>query len=88
MRPLPEKKRNHSTSTGWGKTNASLNNGRRGAPDKLFADGAEGGLREEGGAELVTLDQVNFGLFDGAAPVMEGEKTLALRIAVRLTCRV
>lgn len=46
-------------------------------PNKLFADGAEGRLREEGGAELVTLDHVDFGLFDGAASMMEGEQTVS-----------
>lgn len=59
-------------------------------PDKLFADGAEGGLREKGGAELVTFDNVNFGLFDGPSPLMQGEQTLShlSRLFLRLTCSV
>lgn len=43
------------------------------APDKLLADGAEGRLREEGGAELVALHQVDLGLLDGASPLVERE---------------
>lgn len=39
-------------------------------PDKLLADGAEGGLWEEGGAELVALDHVHLGLLDGAAALV------------------
>lgn len=61
-------------------------------PDELFADGAEGRLREERGAELVTLDDVDFGLFDGASPLVEGEQTLSLRFRLlfsfSLTCGV
>lgn len=54
-------------------------------PDKLFADGAEGRLREEGGAELVTFDHVNLGLFDGAAPLMEGKHPLPLPLGLRIS---
>lgn len=61
-------------------------------PDKLFADGAEGRLREERGAELVTFDNVNFSLFDGPSPLMEGEQTLplwfGLWVSLSLTCSV
>lgn len=61
-------------------------------PDELFADGAEGRLGEEGGAELVTLDQMDFGLFDGAASLMQGEQAvsapLGLRVGAALTRRV
>lgn len=61
-------------------------------PDKLFADGAEGRLREERGTELVTFDNVNFSLFDGTSPVMEGEQALSLLfglwVSLRLTCSV
>lgn len=54
-------------------------------PDELFADGAERGLREERGAELVTLDHVNFGLFDGAPPLVEGEQTLSVLLGLAVT---
>lgn len=47
-------------------------------PDEFFADGAEGRLGEERGAEFVTFDHVDFGLFDGAAALVEGEQTLSL----------
>ena len=47
-------------------------------PDELFADGAEGRLREERGAELVTFDHVDFGLFDGSSALVEREQTFAL----------
>lgn len=61
-------------------------------PDKLFADGAEGRLREERGTELVTFDNVNFCLLHGASPLMEGEQTLSLmfrlRVSLSLTCGV
>lgn len=55
-------------------------------PDELLADGAESRLREERGAELVTFDVVNFGLFDGAAPLVEREQTVSppLRLQVSL----
>jgi len=56
-----------------------------GVPDKLFADGAEGRLREEGCTELVTFDDVNFGLFDGATSLMEGVQTLSLALRL-LVC--
>jgi len=36
-------------------------------PDKLPADGAEGGLAEERGDELVVLDEVDLGLLDGSS---------------------
>lgn len=62
------------------------------APDKLFADGAEGRLREECGAKLVTFDNMNFGLFDGTSPLMEGEQTLSLKfgllVSLILTSRI
>lgn len=61
-------------------------------PDELFADGAERRLREERGAELVTLDKVNFGLFDGAASLMQHEQTvspsLSLRVGISLTSSI
>lgn len=55
-------------------------------PDKLFADGAERRLREERGAELVTFDNVNFGLFDGAASLVQGEQAVSVpfRLGVSL----
>lgn len=51
-------------------------------PDEFFADGAEGRLGEERGTELVTFDHVDFGLFDGAAPLVEGEQALSLPLRV------
>lgn len=61
-------------------------------PDELFADGAEGRLWEERSAELVAFDNVHFGLFDGAASVMEGEQALSLRfglgVSLGLTCSI
>lgn len=59
-------------------------------PDKLFADRAEGRLWEEGGAELVAFDDVNFGLLDGAAPLVEGKETLPLwlGLTLRLACSI
>lgn len=61
-------------------------------PDKLFADGAEGRLREKRGAELVTFDNMDFSLLDGASPLVEGEQTLplpfGLRVPLSLTCSI
>lgn len=48
------------------------------APDELFADGAEGGLREERRAELVAIHHVYFGLLDGASPLAEREHAVPL----------
>lgn len=42
------------------------------SPEKLSADGAEGGLAEEGGRELVVFDEVNFGLLESSSPPVEG----------------
>ena len=50
-------------------------------PDKLLADGAEGGLREESGAELVALHQVDLGLLDGPASLVQREQALAVLLA-------
>lgn len=77
----------------WKTTDVSREDGERHftiplavVPDELFADGAEGGLGEEGGAELVALHHVDFGLLDGAAPLVEREQTfsLLLRLLVGL----
>ena len=47
------------------------------SPDELLADGAEGGLAEEDGAELVVLDEVDLGLLDGPpAPGQGGQPVL------------
>ena len=47
------------------------------SPDELLADGAEGGLAEEDGAELVVLDEVDLGLLDGPpAPGQVGQPVL------------
>lgn len=54
------------------------------APDELFADGAEGGLREEGGAELVALHHVYFGLLDGASALVEREHAVPLLLRLRV----
>lgn len=51
-------------------------------PDELLADGAEGGLGEEGGAELVALHHVDLGLLDGAASLVQGEQPLPLAVAL------
>lgn len=48
-------------------------------PDKFMADRAERGLREKGGCELVTLDVVDFGLFDGASAVMQRKESFVLK---------
>lgn len=42
------------------------------SPDKVSADGAESGLSEEGGDELVVLDEMDLGLLDGSSPTVEG----------------
>lgn len=52
------------------------------APDKLFADGAEGRLREEGSAELVALHHVYFGLLDGASPLVERKHAVPLLLGL------
>lgn len=61
-------------------------------PDKLFADRAESRLREERGTELVAFDNVNFGLFDGTSPLVQGEQVLSLPLrlwfSVRLSCSI
>ena len=47
------------------------------SPDELLADGAEGGLAEEDGAELMVLDLVDLGLLDGpSAPGQGGQPVL------------
>lgn len=48
-------------------------------PDKFMADRAERGLREKGGCELMTLDVVDFGLFDGASAVMQCKESFVLK---------
>lgn len=49
-------------------------------PYKLVTDRAEGGLWEEGGRELVTLDIVDFGLFDGSPALVQGEEAFILTV--------
>lgn len=49
------------------------------SPDELSAHGAEGGLAEEGGGELVVLDDVYFGLLEGSSPPVEGRESLLTR---------
>lgn len=43
--------------------------------------GAEGGLWKEGGCELVTLDIVDFGLFDGSPALVQGEEAFSLTVS-------
>lgn len=61
-------------------------------PDKLFADRAEGRLREERSTELVTFDNMDFGLFDRTASLMQGKQTLSvplgLGVSISLTWSV
>lgn len=45
-----------------------------------MTDRAEGGLWEEGGRELVTLDIVDFGLFDGSPALVQGEEAFILTV--------
>lgn len=54
------------------------------APDEVFADGAEGGLTEEGGAELVALHHVYFGLLDGTSALVEREHAVRLLLRLRV----
>lgn len=42
-----------------------------GSPDKVSAHGAESGLPEEGGDELVVLDEMDLGLLDGSSPTVD-----------------
>lgn len=42
------------------------------SPQELSADRAEGGLAEEGGCELVVLDDMNLGLLESSSPPVEG----------------
>lgn len=48
------------------------------SPDKLLAHRAEGGLPKEGGDELMVLDVVDFGLFNGPTAVHGWELGLLL----------
>ena len=50
------------------------------APDKFMADRAKCGLREKGGRELVTLDMVDFGLFDGSSALMQCKESFILKL--------
>lgn len=52
------------------------------APDKLFADGAEGRLREERSAEFMAFHHVDFGLLDGASALVESVNTIALLLGL------
>lgn len=57
-------------------------------PDKLMADGAKCGLWEEGGGELMALDVVDFGLFDGPSAVMQSKEAFSLKLThVLCVCR-
>lgn len=46
-------------------------------PDKLMADRAKRGLWEKGGGELMALDVVDLGLFDGSLVVMQSRGPLS-----------
>jgi hypothetical protein len=45
-----------------------------------MADRAKCGLREKGGRELVTLDMVDFGLFDGSSALMQCKESFILKL--------
>lgn len=45
-----------------------------------MADRAKRGLREKGGRELVTLDMVDFGLFDGSSAMMQRKESFILKL--------
>ena len=49
-----------------------------GSPDKLPTHRAEGGLFEEGGRELMVLDDVDLGLLDGSTPSVQGHRPIHL----------
>lgn len=46
-----------------------------------MAHRAEGGLWEEGGCELVALDIVDLGLFDGSPALVQGEEAFSLTVS-------
>lgn len=46
------------------------------SPEELSADRAEGGLAEEGGGELVVLDEVNLGLLESSPPPVQGRDSI------------
>lgn len=55
-----------------------------GSPDKVSAHGAESGLPEEGGDELVVLDEMDLGLLDGSSPTVDGGSLFLLRSLLTL----
>lgn len=46
-----------------------------------MTDRAEGGLWKEGGRELMALDIMDFGLFDGSPALVQGEKAFSLTVS-------
>ena len=57
-------------------------------PDKLMADRAKCGLWEKGGGELMALDMMDFGLFDGSSAVMQSKEAFSLKFThVLCVCR-
>lgn len=57
-------------------------------PDKLMADGAKCGLWEKGGGELMALDVMDFGLFDGSSTVMQSKEAFSFKFThVLCVCR-
>lgn len=57
------------------------------SPEELSADGAEGGLAEERGNELVVFDAVNLLLLNGSSPPVESHNAFWRRsLSGRLAC--
>ena len=57
-------------------------------PDKLMADGAKRGLWKKGGSELMALDMMDFGLFDGSSTVVQSKEAFSLKFThVLCVCR-
>lgn len=53
-----------------------------------MADRAKRGLWEKGGGELMALDMVDLGLFDGSSAVMQSKEALSLKFThVLCVCR-
>lgn len=44
-----------------------------------MADRTKRGLREKGGCELMTLDMVDFSLFDGSSAMMQCKESFILK---------
>lgn len=46
------------------------------SPEEVSADRAEGGLAEEGGGELMVLNDVKLGLLESSSPPVEGHSSI------------